>query len=253
MTMGLAVYGDFGSAACYLASRRVDVLQAAGTSVDWRAVETDPRLPVRGRPVEAADHEALAGEIDRLGALLLPHEELPRSVPAFRPNTHSAVSAYAVAYEAGVADDVRRLLFDAYWTSGTDIGSPESLRRLLTGPLRRGHSPSLPVSEFGYAVSPSRSPITTGAYRRMREWSHQREILGDPPLPLLVVDEWQPVFGETALRRLEKELLRTGAPVDVPLPDPARQPDVGDRPDPRWVAEIGGRWRHAWKADPRTS
>jgi hypothetical protein len=251
MTRGPVVYGDFCSPACFLASRRVDALAAAGISVDWRAVEADPRLPAGGRRIDGAERDALEGELDRLAELLLPDEGLPLTVPAFRPNTHGAVSGYAEAYVAGVADDVRRLLFDAYWTRGTDIGSSESLRRLLVGPLLRGASPSLPVSEFGYAVSPSRSPITTDAYRRIRDWSHRRELLGDPVVPMLVVDEWQPVSGETALRRLEKELLRIGASVDVALPDPARRPEIADRPDPRWVSEIGGRWRHAWKADAR--
>jgi hypothetical protein len=246
--MALVVYADFVSPACYLASRRVDALTAAGVPVDWRAVETDPRLPLGGRRMDAAQHHALEQELDTLERLLLPDEELPLSVPAFRPNTRGAVSGYAEAYGAGVADDVRRLLFSAYWTHGKDIGSPESLRRLLAGPILRGHSPSVTLSEFGYAVSPSRGPITTDAYRRIRDWSHQREVLGARPLPLLVVDEWLPVSGETALRRLEKELLHAGAPVDPELPDPARYPEVDVRPDLRWLSEIGGPWRHAWKA-----
>jgi predicted DsbA family dithiol-disulfide isomerase len=248
-TVELMVYGDFGSPACYLASRRVDALRASGIPVDWRAVETDPGLPVGGRPIAGAEHEALERELERLDALLLPGEELPLAHPAFRPHTRAAVAGYAEAYVAGVADDVRRLLFDAYWTRGADIGSPESLRRLIAAALRRGHSPSPPVSEFGYAVSPSRSPITTDAYRRIRDWSHQRELLGDPPVPFLVVDERQPVSGETALRRLEKELLWTGASGGRARPDAAHHPELGHRPDPRWVSEIGGRWRHAWKAD----
>jgi hypothetical protein len=251
--MGLAVYGDFGSLACCLASRRVDALTAAGISVEWRAVETDPRLPVGGRRMDAAEHDALERELDGLEALLLPDEALPHTVPAFRPNTHAAVSGYAEAYVAGVADDVRRLLFEAYWTHGTDIGSPDSLRRLLAGPLRGSRSPALPVREFGYAVSPRRSPLTTDAYRRIGDWSHRRELIGDPPVPLLVVDEWQPVSGETALRRLEKELLKAGASVHAALRDPAGHPEPGLRPDPHWISEIGGRWRHTWKADAQAS
>jgi hypothetical protein len=70
---------------------------------------------------------------------------------------------------------------------------------------------------------------------------------------VLVVDGWQPVSGETALRRLEKEILRAGARVQPELPDPGRYPDAADRPDPRWVSEIGGPWRHAWKTGARVS
>lgn len=244
----LVIYADFGSLACYLASRRVDALTAAGTTVDWRAVEADPGLPVGGRRMEAAGHAALERELELLESLLLPGEDLPLSLPAFRPNTHGAVSGYAEAYGAGVSDDVRRLIFDAYWTCGRDIGSPETLRRLLAGPLLRGHSPSVPVTEFGYAVSPSRGPITTAAYRRIRDWSRQRDALGAGSLPVVVVDEWSSVSGETALRLLERELLRAGTPIDPALPAPGRYPVPDDRPDLFWVSETGGRWRHAWAA-----
>ena len=245
--MALVVYADFGSPACYLAGRRVDALVAAGVPVDWRAVESDPRLPVVGRGMEVAARDALERELGSLESLLLPGEELPRSLPGFRPNTRAAVAGYAEAYGAGAADDVRHLLFDAYWMRGADIGSPDTLRRLLAGPLLRGSSTSVPVSEFGYAVSPSRGPITTGAWQRIRDWSAERGALGTRPLPLLVVDGWQPVSGETALRRLEKEIMRVEAAVDPVLPDPGRYPAVGDPPSLPWISEIGGRWRHAWK------
>jgi len=245
--MSLMLYADFGSPACYLASRRVDALNATGLWVDWRAVEVDPRLPVGGRRMSVADRDALEREFDSLEELLLPGEELPRSVPAFRANTRAAVSGYAEACGAGVADDVRRLLFAAYWTRGADIGGPETLRRLLAGPILRGHSTSVPLSEFGYAVSSGGGPITTEAYRRIRGWSKEWETLDAQPLPLLVVDEWQPVGGEAALRRLEKEIVRAGASIDPVLSDPGRYPGLADPPALPWISEIGGRWRHAWK------
>ena len=246
--MSLVVYADFGSPACYLASWRTDALTAAGVPVDWRAVETDPRLPVGGRRVDKVDGDRLERELQSLASLVLPGEEVPQSLPGFRPNTRGAVSGYAEAYGAGVADDVRRLLFDAYWMRGADIGSAEILRRLLAGPILRGTSSSVPLSEFGYAVSPSRGPITTAAWRLIRDWSRQGAALGAWPLPLLVVDGRQPVSGETALRRLEKEILRAGAAASPVLPDPRRFPAVDDPPSLPWVSEVGGRWRHAWQA-----
>jgi predicted DsbA family dithiol-disulfide isomerase len=246
--MSLVVHADFGSPACYLASRRADVLGAAGVPVDWRAVDADPRLPMGGGRTDVAERDAVDREFDLLDRLLLPGEELPRSARTFRPNTRGAVSGYAEAYEAGVADDVRRLLFTAYWVHGADIGSPETLRRLLAGPLLRGHSTSVPVSEFGYVVSSSRGPITTDAFRLTRDWSSQWETLQVPTLPLLVVDGRLAVSGETALRRLEKEIRRVGARIDPGLPDPGRYPAVDDRPASSWVSENGGRWRHSWMA-----
>lgn len=247
--MGLVLYADFESPACYLASSRVDALIATGVPVDWRAVESEPHLPVGGRRLAATEQESLRHDLESLERLLLPGETLPLSPPAFRPNTRGAVAAYAEAYGVDEADDVRRLLFDAYWTRGADIGGAEVLRRLLAGPLLRGRSTAaLTSSAFESVVSPSRGPITTDAWRRIRNWSERRQSLGARPLPLLVVDGWQPVWGETALRRLEKEMLRAGAPPAPVLPDPGRFPAVDDPPHFSWVSEVGGRWRHAWKA-----
>lgn len=246
--MSLVIYADFGSPACYAASRRVDALTAVGVRVDWRAVEADPRRPVGGGRLDAADRAALERELDWVTELLLPGEGPLPSLPAFRPNTRGPVAGYAEAYGAGVADDVRRLLFAAYWTRGLDIGSTETLRRLLAGALLRGHSTSVPLSEFGLAVSPSRGPITMGAHRRIRAWVEQWRGFALAPLPVLVAHGSLPVAGETALRRLEKELQRAGAGVDDTLPDPGRFPTVDDPPSLPWVSANGGPWRHAWMA-----
>ena len=88
----------------------------------------------------------------------------------FVPNTQAAVAGYAEAYEAGVGDEVRRLLFRAYWADGADISDPEVLRRLLTAPLRRGASTAQPVARSGYAVTLAHGPVTSAAHRRIRAW-----------------------------------------------------------------------------------
>lgn len=252
--MGLVIYSDFGSAGAYLASRRADALGAAGVQVDWRAVEADPRAPVGGAPLAPAEREELARERESTRELLLPGEELPSSPPTVRLNTGAAVAAYAEACGAGVADDVRRLLFSAYWERGADIGNPEVLRRLLAGALMRSDSTSVPVREFGMAVTSTRGPITGGAARRIRDWATQWELLNEPaaavplPLPILVVDGALPVTGETALRRLEKAIVHAGAEVDPALPDPRRYPPVSDPPALTWVSATGGSWRYSYLA-----
>lgn len=248
--MTLIVYADFTSPESYLASRRVDALVAAGVAVDWRAVEQNPKLPVTGRPLgqdgETKTEKSMAG----LSALLLPGEELPWKMPRLASKTEAAVSGYAEAYGAGVGDDVRRLLYAAYWVDGVDIGSPEVLRRRLAGPILRGRSPSWPLRDFGYAVAMSGGPITTSAWRRIRAWRQGWASLGTGTVPTLAAGQESPVAGEAALRRLAEEILRTGAELAPVLPDPARYPTPAVRPSPEWVTQAGGPWRHAWMTSP---
>lgn len=245
--MSLVVYGDFNCPWSYLASRRVDALASAGVDIEWRAVEHDPQLPVTGRAPDADEQIAIKNELAAVSELLLADEQLPLSEPQLIPKTEAAVAAFAEACGAGVANDVRRLLFAAYWVDGTNIGDPETLRKLLAGPLLRGRSGSVPLSEHGLAVTASGGPITTGAWRRVRDWRAAWNRLGSGVVPTLVEDGDAPITGAAALRRLAEEITRVGADLNPDLPDPARFPSIPDRPPKTWVSQVGGRWSHAWK------
>ncbi|MEO6203808.1 MAG: hypothetical protein ABIO67_00255 [Mycobacteriales bacterium] len=122
----------------------------------------------------------------------------------FVPNTQAAVAGYAEAEEAGVGDEVRRLLFKAYWADGADIGNPEVLRRLLAAPLRRGTSTSQPVARSGYAVTLAHGPVTSGAYRRIQRWDQDWHGAGvRDGSELILIDEAGQVFsGPKALLTL---------------------------------------------------
>lgn len=240
--MALVVYADFTSPWAYLASRRVDALVAAGIEVDWRAVESDPRLPVTGRRLDEHHSAELAAQVAAVTGLLLPGEQLPWVPPKVLCRTEAAVSGYAEAYGAGVGADVRRLLFQAYWLRGMDIGSPEVLRTLLAGPILRGYSQAWPLREHGYAVSVSGAPVTTEAWQRIRFWRAEWTALG-VATTLASMDGGGAVHvGAAALRMLEKELLAAHADLDPALPDPARYPPTRVRPSMDWVSQVGGPW-----------
>lgn len=246
--MTLTFYADFACAECYVASRRVDLLAAVGVEVDWRAVELHPRLPVTGHRFDAEEHAALAEQLTELKATLLPGEDPPWRTPDLAPKTEAAVSGYAEAYGAGVAADVRRLLFAAYWVDGANIGDPEVLRARLAGPILRGHSIAVPLRDFGYAVSVNRGPITTTAWHRIRAWRDEWSRLGPVTLPTLVEDGRLPVTGRAVLRHLEREIIARRVEFGLDLPDPARYPEMAVRPSREWVSQVGGPWSHAWRA-----
>lgn len=244
--MNLIVYADFTRPDCYLASRRVDVLRAAGIAVDWRAVEHEPRLSVIARPLSAGEQDRRSGRFAELVDLLLPGEQLPWAMPTAMPRTEAAVTAYAEAFGAGVADEVRRLLVELYWLRDADIGSPAVLRTPLVGPILRGNSTSVPLRESGYAVSVDGGPITTAAHRRIRAWRAEWHQLGSPSLP--VAQSGTAVLsGLDALRHLGETIVDAGAPVRPELDDPRRYPPVTDRPPATWVSQTGGRWRTTYR------
>lgn len=182
----VVVYGDFNCPYSLLASIRLDALAEAGADVDWRAVEHAPQLPVIGRRLDDAGRGELEAELADVRRLLRPGEEYPPTVPNLVPKTEAAVSAYGEAAGIGVGDDMRRLLFAAYWTNHVDIGSPEILRTLLAPVIRRGHSNAFPLQESGYAVSVNRGPITAGAYRRIGSWRDDWHAVGVATIPTLV-------------------------------------------------------------------
>lgn len=239
--MELIVYADFSSPLCYLASSRVDALRAAGIDVDWRAVERTPSLRATSRRLDSASRPALDAELAEALHMLLPDEQLTWTMPDFVPNTEAAVAGYAEAYGAGVADDVRRLLFRAYWCRNVDIGDPEKLRKPLVGPILRGHSTSDPLRLHGYAVSINRGPITTSAWRRIRAWRDEWSTLGADAMPVLV-ENGLPMSGPDVPRHLAKMISQLDAPLDPEFPEPERYPLPRVRPPAWWATQAGGKW-----------
>jgi 2-hydroxychromene-2-carboxylate isomerase len=245
----LVVYGDFSCAMCYLASQRVDVLNSAGVAVEWRAIEHREELPVTGRRRDVDAQSAAERALADARALLQLGEQLPAAVPALVPKTQAAVSAYAEACGAEVEDEIRGLLFNAYWADRMDIGKPELLHTLLAGTFMRGMATSDPIREFGYAVSLSRGPITTRAWRLIREWRQEWQDLGRPELPILRNGP-RVQFGVRALRRLAIEVSH------APTPDGAGprgkvgsrwRPPTTVRPPATWVSQVGDPWARAFR------
>jgi hypothetical protein len=244
--VSVVVYADFNCPGCYLASRRVDMLVAAGVSIDFRTVEHRPDLPVTGVRLSRTDQDVLTARFAAVQDLVLPGEQLPWTMPLVIAKSEASVSAYAEAYGSPAADDVRRLLYDLYWCEGADIGNPNVLRTALAGPLMRSGSAADPISDVGYAVSVNRGPITIGAYRRMKAWRSGWVDLGSPALPALLTGG-ATLHGIEALRRLGKEITYAGADVDPALPDPRRYPSVVGRPSASWISQFGGRWRNVYR------
>lgn len=238
------IYADFTDPYGHLASRRVDALAAAGVEVDWRAVEFDPRLPVTGRRPTPSDEVALKEKLAAAAETLLPGEDMPSQPPGMVPKTEAAVSAYAEAYGAGVAADVRRLLFDAYWLDGADIGDPNVLRPLLVGPILRGRTASEPLRQSGYCVSVNRAPITTGAYRRIRAWRDEWARLGTGASLTLVLGG-RLLTGAEVTRWLAAEMTRLGVAGGTDgRPDPGRYPLPDVHPSASWASMVGGPWKY---------
>ncbi|TWP35812.1 hypothetical protein [Leekyejoonella antrihumi] len=238
------IYGDFACARCYLASQKADALVHRGALISWRAVEQNPHLAVAGRQHDAATR----ADLDQVLAVLRPRlrggEVLPERIPGFAPKSQAAVSAYAEACGAHVADEIRGSLFTAYWLHGTNIGDPEVLRTLLAAEFLKGDATSAPIREFGYAVAMTRSPITGAAWRRVRDWRRQWLDLGAGDLP--VVSDGQRVeVGDAGLAWLDDVLDQEPAPARAPVR--SWRPPTTAIPPATWTTQIGDPWQRAWQ------
>lgn len=185
------VYGSFACPWSYLASQRIDLVPDPDRPV-WRMTDPDgppgTRLAAPGRRLGPREAEEAASQLEAVRALPLPGERLPARPPAFVPHCGPAVVAYAEAVGAGAGDQVRRILFDAYWQDGLDIGLPDVLRRLLHAPLTAGTSTVRPIRDHGYAVTLTGGPMTTDAHLRVRAWHRSRPAALDRASLALTAD-----------------------------------------------------------------
>lgn len=252
----VVMYGDFSCPWSYLAQRRATVLaRATGAVVDWRAVEHQPWTP-GVRDERRARFGALADQAGLVTALLLPGESLPFSATGFVPRTWATVTAYAEAYSAGVGERALRLLFDAYWQDGVDVGDPTWLRDALQDELRGSRSASELVREWGYPVDHAGAPVSGRSRQLVRAWRDQwrdertGERQGERPderpdhlsgsLPVVRVGGREPMTGARAVDWLGRELrARRLDPEPAPL---APLPVPTGLPGPSWTSVAGVPW-----------
>lgn len=243
------LYADVTCPACYLASLRTDLLAEAGLDTpQWRFVEHRPGVQVA--PVRP-DDETQAARQRELAAVLatvragepMPQAALPERVPAILPSTSAAVTAYAEAFNAGVGDVVRRLLFAAYWRDGLDLGNSGVLRALLLGPVqhmiavRRNYARPTPwpagpwtgeasvVPWTGNVISVAGGAITAEGERLVKRWRADRQALEAPACLTLVTATGEVLSGAAALDPLllPEELL---SPAGVDASGAADEPPL---------------------------
>lgn len=248
-TTHTVVYGDFTCWKCALANRRADLLRSSGHTIEWRAVESEPGLPVHGRRRTAQELDRVVLVRNEFNPQLRPGEIMPQALPDLVPKTTAAVSAYAEAVVANVAEQVRGLLFAAYWRHGTDIGNPEILRTLLAAEFMSSDATSDPIARFGYAVAMTREPITTAAWRLIREWRDDWAQLQHAQLPV-VTDASGTHCGDAALERLADLLNETHAVTDGGHPRVIStmqdwEPLTTVDPPEAWTSQVGDPWRRA--------
>ena len=236
----VVVYGDFACPWSYLAARRADVLEAAGLLIDWRAVEAEDRVPWLPH-VRQHRLAAVREQMPHVLAALLPDEVLPYSLVGAVPFSRAACSAYAEAYAAGVAANVRQLLFRAFWMHGFDLDDGNALRTLLIDRLLDSDSPSHVVAEWGMVPDAAGGPISTAAWRLARAWRSQWETVSSTQTPLVVVGGHH-LYGARAAAWLGTQTTRRGLEPNL-LPQLATTTrPVAEYPHVSWVTQNGGRW-----------
>ena len=240
----VSLYGDLTCPWSYLASRRAALLETDGVTVEWRMVEHERPTPGRG-PGAGVRLELARRDLERVTKRLLPGEELPHDLGRFVPYTKPAVSGYAEAYLAGVGPQARRLLFEAFWLRGVDVGNARVVRALLADTIRNGSPSSDLLREWGYAVDVTGAPVTADAWRLVREWRSGWSSGGEI-VPVLVFDNGRRMNGVEAVEWLGAEVVRRG--IDPGRPDRRRNGRTSpkrDLADLSWASQHGNRWMQA--------
>lgn len=217
-TPPILFYADFTCPWSYVAHRRLRLL---GEPFELRSVEHDPwqATPRRTREDEFAH---LRAELDQVSRFLLPGEDLPHTLRGFVPHTRAAVSGYAEAYGAGVADIAAPLLFDAFWRHGLDLADPKVVRVLLAEAIESGTSPSDPLRRWGHCVDVTGGPITTVAWRLVRAWRQQWATFEKEVVPVLVLADGEVRYGVDAVEHLGRAVVDAG--LDPAVEPPRREP-----------------------------
>ncbi len=216
MSSSLTVYGDFTCPWSYLSWRRSELLREDGVEVDWRTVEHDPwHHQTEAEAVKR--HQTTSSALAQVESRVLPGERVPHAFTGPVPFTAAATAAYAECVVAGQAPAGRHILFEAFWLHGADLNNARVVRDLLADVLRGSPSRSELVRLWGYAVDVTGGPITSEAWRLVRDWRKEWQGLGQEVVPALSIGSGSWVHGADALDGLGREVTTRGLEVGVPV------------------------------------
>lgn len=234
--MTLAIYGDFTDPLSWIASLRVDALRISGEPVEWRAV-TEPNATITtSSPLASEGMQRLEDVVHWWRRNRLPGDRPDDDLPHVKPFGLPPVSAYAEAVVAGVGDHVRHLLFSSFWMNHQDIGNPDLLRRLLAVPMIRGRSHIRVHAGQGYAVAIGGGPVTTDAWRLIRQWHTGFAGADGQELPV-VTDGSLVLSGYAAVEHLSERVGDQRIPPAVP--NPFELPPLSVSAQRRWADRPG--------------
>ena len=106
---------------------------------------------------------------------------------------------------------VRKLLFEALWLHGFDLGDRSVVHTLLVDAVRSDSSfgKALPGWEYGGAAADQPS---SRARRLLAEWLREWHDIGEKTVPVVVVDDVEVLRGKDAIAWLGAELQARGLP-----------------------------------------
>lgn len=192
------VYADFADPRSYLASLRADTLLIDGhPALVWKSVQHRPTLPRGGVRLDGSAHDIRGSELRHAHDMLVDGERCDARNPGFLPHTGPASVAHASAVGLGVGPQVRRLLFDAYWVRGLDIGDVNTLRMLVT--------PILQLARTGGGTHDQDVHDESQAREVARAWQQDWLKMGTPIQLTVVSPRHSPEYGTAALMRLRPD------------------------------------------------
>lgn len=121
------VFSDYICPFCFFALRRVERLREEDKiEVEWKNYELHPYIPPNGAPkhfLGKAYMDVVEQSIKKIAEI----ENVELKSTPFIPNSHLALEASEFAKDKGVFEPFHKMVFEAYFLEGNDIGKKETL------------------------------------------------------------------------------------------------------------------------------
>ncbi|MHA1912810.1 MAG: DsbA family oxidoreductase [Promethearchaeota archaeon] len=128
----VVVFSDYICPFCYIGFKRIEKLEEQfDLDVEWRPFELHPEIPKNGASVSKLQFpkgylEMALANVNRLAK----EDGIELKFSDKFPNSQLALIFSEFAKKAGKFDEFHKMVFEAYWKEGKDIGDPNLLLNL---------------------------------------------------------------------------------------------------------------------------